>query len=136
MKILYKGKDGGINSNVTGYWLIEIKSLFSIVLLRFDKGSREEFHNHAFSALSWVLKGRLKEELLLSNKGNYLNPSIYPVYTSKKCFHRVHGIADSTWVLSFRGSWNKRWNEYNKHTGTLTTLTNGRKLINEKDRNS
>jgi hypothetical protein len=136
VKILYKGKDGGLNSNVTGYWLIEVKSLFSVALLRFDKGSREEFHNHAFSAVSWILKGALREELLHTNKDNYLTPSVYPVYTSRKCFHRVHGLADNTWVLSIRGPWNKLWNEYNKNTGTFTTLTNGRKIVSEKDSNS
>ena len=41
MKILNIAKDGGPESNVTGYWLVESKRFFSIVLLKFDKGSRE-----------------------------------------------------------------------------------------------
>ena len=52
MKVLYKGKDGGNLSTVTGYWLIECKNLFSIVLLKFEGESREAYHTHAFGAIS------------------------------------------------------------------------------------
>lgn len=52
MKILSKSYDGGPDSGVDGYWLIEIKSWFSIVLLHFNPGTREAFHNHAFNALT------------------------------------------------------------------------------------
>ena len=129
MKWFFKSKDGGPDSNVTGYWLIECKSLFSIVLLRFDHGSREEFHNHAFNAVSWVLSGFIREELKDENYDNWLTPSIYPIITSRKRFHRVQGIAPKTWVISFRGPWNKYWNEYNNRTGMFTTLTNGREIV-------
>lgn len=129
MKLFYKGKDGGPESKVTGYWLVEIKALFSIVLLKFERGSREMYHNHAFSALSWVLRGELKEEVLESNIPKYLSFSFLPIYTSRLRFHLVTGMADSTWVLSIRGPWNKNWREYNPKTGTFTTLTNGRKII-------
>ena len=57
MKLFHKSHDGGKNSGVTGYWLIEWKSGFSIVVLRFSKGTREAFHSHAFNALTWWLKG-------------------------------------------------------------------------------
>lgn len=133
MKWFFKAKDGGPESNVTGYWLVECKSLFSIVLLRFDEGGREAFHNHAFSAISWVLSGLIREELLETNYDNWLDASIKPIYTSRKRFHRVQGIAAKTWVLSFRGPWNKYWKEYNHKTGMFTTLTNGRKIINEQN---
>ena len=59
MKLFHKSKDGGPDSNVTGYWLIEWKKAFSVVLLRFDAGTREAYHNHAFNAISWILKGEL-----------------------------------------------------------------------------
>lgn len=129
MKIFSKSKDGGPVSNVTGYWLIECKSLFSIVLLRFDKGTRNAYHNHAFDAVSWVLSGNMYEEVLHSDIGINLKPSIIPIYTSRERFHKVHGIAERTWVLSFRGPWTKYWKEYS-NTG-FTTLTNGRKVVNE-----
>mgnify|MGYP001575993171 CR=1 FL=1 len=58
MKLFYYGKDGGPESHVWGFWLIEAKSLFSIVLLRFENGTREAYHSHAFNSLSWVLRGR------------------------------------------------------------------------------
>lgn len=129
MKIFHKSKDGGKESNVTGYWLIESKSLFSIVLLRFDKGSREAFHNHAFNAVSWVLSGSLTEFWKVDKKRVIvlgMDPSIVPVYTSRERMHQVHGTADTTWVLSFRGPWSKTWKEYLPKEDKEITLTNGR----------
>ena len=49
MKLFKYMKDGGPESTVWGYFLIEIKSLFTIVLLHFKNGSREAYHNHAFN---------------------------------------------------------------------------------------
>lgn len=50
MKILKRGHDGGKDLSVTGYWLIECKPLFSVVFLKFNKGSHLTFHSHAFNA--------------------------------------------------------------------------------------
>lgn len=136
MKLFFKSKDGGPDSNVTGYWLIESKKYFSIVLLRFSYGSREAYHNHAFNALSWILSGALFEQLVPTNNntGNYLIPSIKPVVTKRDRFHKVRGLVYSSWVLSFRGPWSKTWQEYSNKTG-YTTLTNGRKLVDEYSNN-
>jgi hypothetical protein len=135
MKFFFKSKDGGPDSNVTGYWLFESKRFGSIVLLRFDRGSREAFHNHAFNAVSWVLKGYLVEEvkensILGINLYNLL-PSFKPLYTARDRMHKVYGIARRTWVLSFRGPWNKTWKEYLPKEGREITLTNGRKEVVE-----
>jgi 8-oxo-dGTP diphosphatase len=62
MRFLEKTKDGGPESPVIGYFLIEIKSLFSIVLLHFG-GTREAFHSHAFNAVTLWLKGRVLEQV-------------------------------------------------------------------------
>ena len=97
MKILFKSKDEGSDSNVTGYWLIESKTFFSIALLCFDKGSREDFHNHAFNAISWILCGKLNERIRYGNQGYtdiILNPSLKPIYTSKDRVHKVTGLAE------------------------------------------
>ena len=134
MNLFFKSKDGGPESNVTGYWLIEWKKLFSVAILRFDKGSREAFHNHAFTALSWVLKGSLMEERTRGTK-NYLTASWVPILTRRSRLHKVHGLVDRTWVLTFRGPWHSCWVEYNKDTGKFTTLTNGRKILNENSNN-
>jgi hypothetical protein len=109
MKLLQKGKDGGPESLVTGYWLIEIKSLFSIVLLRFEHGSREAFHSHVFNCFSWVLSGGLREEHLGSNI-EYHFPSLKPFCTYRDTFHKVSS-AGRSWVLSFRGPWAATWEE-------------------------
>lgn len=128
MRLFFKSKDGGPNSNVIGYWLIEAKHIFSIVLLRFDKGSREAYHDHAFNSWSWVLSGGLLEETLKGPKKSLI-PSISPIYVSRNRFHKVHGITEKTWVLSFRGPWKEYWHEYTDKG--YTTLTNGRKIVNE-----
>jgi hypothetical protein len=131
MKWFFKSKDGGPESNVTGYWLFECKSVFSIVLLRFDKGSREKYHNHAFHAVSWILSGSLKEKVLHKYHAHIekLYPSILPIFTSRNRLHKVFGVAEKTWVLSFRGPWTTYWKEYSTETGKFTTLTNGRKIV-------
>ena len=41
MKFFGFGSDGGENSGVTGFWLFEIKSLFSIAILKFAKGTKK-----------------------------------------------------------------------------------------------
>jgi hypothetical protein len=88
VRFLSKAKDGGPKSTVTGYWLCEIKSLFSIVLLKFEDGSRDEFHDHAFNSLNWVLKGKVVEQIIDTSVHTYL-PSIKPVVTLRNRFHRV-----------------------------------------------
>ena len=128
MKILHIAKDGGKESNVTGYWLIEAKSLFSIVLLRFSKGSREAYHTHAFNAISWVLKGEM-HEYLVTNKVIKMKPSLLPIYTSRDRMHQVLGVADNTWALSFRGPWVDTWKEYLPKLKRYITLTHGRNIV-------
>ncbi len=133
MKLFFKSKDGGNESNVTGYWLIEAKSLFSIVLLRFDKGSREAYHNHAFNAVSWVVSGAMVEHLKPEEGGKIpaiiLAPSFMLVFTSRERMHRVFGVADNTWVVSFRGPWTKTWKEWFHKEDKEITLTDGRKVV-------
>jgi hypothetical protein len=128
MKICRKAKDGGPDSNVTGYWLIEWKTVFSIVLLRFSEGSREAYHTHAFDAVSWIIKGEMHEYSLLPETKTVLKPSILPIFTPKKRLHKVYGVAKNTWALSFRGPWSKYWYEYFDN-GKVVTLTHGRKIV-------
>ncbi len=130
MKFFSKVKDGGPESKVHAYFLAEVKSLFSIALLRFDRGSREAFHTHAFDCISWVLKGKLSEELKKEGpRFRLYPPSLLPVITRRETFHKVKGLADRTWVLTFRGPWAKTWKEYLPNEARSVTLTHGRKDI-------
>jgi len=132
MKWFFKGKDGGPASNVTGYWLFESKRFGSVVLLKFNRGSREAFHTHAFNALSWVFWGEIAEQLQTSDSNDpmyNMKASFKPVYTSRDRFHRVFGLTDKTWVLSFRGPWVKTWKEYFPVQNKYITLTHGRKRV-------
>lgn len=131
MKLLSKAKDGGPESPVDGYFLIEIKSLFSIALLKFNKGRREAYHTHAFDALTWFLKGDLIEERDDARHLQY-KKSLWPKFTSKNNNHRVRAVKDS-WCLTVRGPWSKTWTETNKNEKTLTTFGWGRKIIKKEN---
>lgn len=127
MKFFHYGKDGGPESTVHGFWFIEIKSLFSIAILRFSKGSRDHYHSHAFNCWSWVLKGRLREEHIDGREASY-KPSIKPVATYRSTFHRVLSEGVS-WVFTVRGPWDKIWMEYNPANSTYIRLAEGRKEV-------
>lgn len=128
MKVFSWCKDGGLDSTVSGLFVIEIKSLFSIVLLRFSDGSREAYHSHAFNCWSWVLCGKLIE--------NHLSGQINPLPrtwrerllgfgTYRTTYHKVVSVG-TTWVLSFRGPWIGHWDEYLETEHRSRTLTYGR----------
>lgn len=127
MKIFKRCKDGGPESTVTAYVLFEIKWLASVMLLRFDNGSRDAYHNHAFNAVSWLLRGELHESNLYSPSRGYI-PSIRPIVTKRSTFHKVSSLGRS-WALTFRGPWSKTWREYDLYRGRYTTLTHGRKVV-------
>lgn len=126
MKIFKSSHDGGKDSGVTGFWIIECKSLFSIVILRFSKGSREAYHSHAFNALTWWLKGEVNEEFENGQITKNWKPSIIPKLTKRNNFHRVVALKTS-WAISFRGKWKNTWEE--SKNGQKYTLTHGRKKI-------
>lgn len=127
MKLFHKAKDGGPASTVTGYWLIEWKRAFSVALLRFDHGSREEFHSHAFDAVSWLLSGRLREEHL-DGRVHHHHAGGRPIVTRRSTFHRV--VAEGTaWVLTFRGPWMRTWEEFDPRVSAFVLLTHGRRPI-------
>lgn len=136
MKILSKMKDGGPESRVWGYFLIEWKRLFSIVLLRFEDGSRDAYHSHAFNAVSWVLTGCLIETRYDASRDpvfglfwpNVFRPSFRPVFTGRDNMHKVRSVG-RTWVLSFRGPWRDTWEEMTPE-GRIV-LTHGRREVDE-----
>jgi len=131
MKILEWSKDGGKKSKVWGLFLIEWKAFFSIVILRFDNGTREAYHSHAFNAVSWVISGELIEnriqgfihdEQLIDV--SVFTPSLKPVVTTRNNLHKVQSKG-VTWVLSFRGSWVDHWYEVNEF-GRPILMSHGR----------
>ena len=109
MRILSLSKDGGPDSPVDGFFLIEIKSMFSIVLLRFNEGGREAFHTHAFNALTWFIAGDLEEEDY-DGHFHFYSRSLFPKYTPRSKNHRVWANRTS-WAISIRGPWTKSWTE-------------------------
>jgi hypothetical protein len=127
MKILRGGKDGGTESRVW-CWGFESKSMFSVLLLKFGEGSREAYHTHAFNAISWVLRGALMERY--KGGAHYFHePRLKPVITRRETFHKVSGLAPSTWVLTLRGPWVDQWREFLPALRKYVTLTHGRKEV-------
>ena len=118
--------DGGENSNVTGYWVVEIKKLFSVVLLKFEPGHRENYHSHAFNALTIWLKGKVLEERRDVNKNTEYRAGQIK-YTPRENIHKIH-CEKTAWALCFRGPWHDYWEEYGLNK--IYTLTHGRKIVN------
>ena len=135
MRFFQKTKDGGKDSPVDGYFLVEVKGLFSIALLKFNKGRRESFHTHAFNAYTWFLHGELYEEELKGDSITYTKykKSLIPKMTPKDNNHRVKAQKDS-WCFTVRGPWDDTWTEDNLNTNTKTTFTHGRKIISKEPR--
>jgi hypothetical protein len=128
VKFLSSAKDGGPKSTVTGYWFLELKKLFSIVLLKFEDGSRDEYHDHAFTSWNWVLKGEVVEEFRDPSLNVTYRPSWRPVKTARTRMHRVRSKG-TTWVFSIRGPWSDQWREFDPKTKEFVTLTHGRKAV-------
>lgn len=139
MKFFQKAPDGGKDSGVTGFFIVEIKPLFSIVLLHFRNGSREAYHSHAFNAVTLWLKGRVIEHRLLNgwfvwNFSERFQPQVESTeyragqfkFTGRSNTHKVESIGES-WALSFRGPWKDTWREFK--AGRFITLTHGRKVV-------
>lgn len=127
MKILCKSKDGGSESSVDAYWLIEWKGVFSIALLRFGGRSRDAYHDHAFNSVSWLLSGQLREHFKHAMYERIYRPSLWPILTRRSTYHLVDSIGVS-WVLTFRGPWSQTWHETDFQERE-TTLTHGRKVV-------
>lgn len=127
MKLLAYGKDGGKESPVSGYWLIEAKRLLSVVLLHFGNGTRDAYHDHAFSSISWLLSGELVERHLDGHVDTY-RPSLKPIITRTNTFHQVESVGPS-WVFSVRGPWQEQWHEFRLRSQKTVTLTSGRREV-------
>ena len=126
MKFFKKSYDGGPDSGVTGYWLVEIKPLFSIVLLKFNKGTRDAYHSHAFDAVTLWLKGSvLEHDVYFPDKPDTWKAGDLK-FTPRNKIHMVEALTD-TWALSFRGPWRDFWYEYKD--GKIIELTHGRKVV-------
>lgn len=128
MRFLYRGKDGGKDSTVWGFWLFEIKWLGSLVFLCFEHGTREAYHDHAFNAVSWLLSGNLIEKHRGSGLLTEYRPSLKPIVTRRSTFHKVRSYGRS-WVVSFRGPWKPTWHEWLYEQDREVTLTHGRKEV-------
>lgn len=126
IRLFHKAKDGGPESKVDGYWLIEAKGWFSIALLRFGEGSRDAYHSHAFDAVSWLLTGGLDEHVKGEECSRLYGPGSAHQDSAGACPQGL-GICSNNWVLTFRGPWLPTWTE--TVAGKETVLTQGRVVV-------
>lgn len=126
MKFMQFTKDGGPESHVTGFFFIEIKSLFSVVLLQFKRGTREAFHSHAFNALTLWLEAMVYEEF--PNGTSKYWHGLQLKKTPRGLMHRVRALVNS-YAISFRGPWKDTWEEYLPEENKTIVLTHGRKVV-------
>jgi hypothetical protein len=125
MKLFSWAKDGGPESPVDAFFIIESKRFGSIVLLRFNAGGREAYHTHAFNALTWFITGDMVEQDIDGVLYTYKR-SMFPKYTAKTKNHRVRAYRTS-YCVSIRGPWASTWTE---DTDTHhTVLTHGRQIV-------
>jgi hypothetical protein len=124
-RLFFIKSDGGPESGVRAYLLVEWKLFFSIGLLHFRNGSRKNFHSHAFNAISWFIWGSVTEEHLKGDSKEF-RASLIPKITKRDCFHRVISHGD-TWCVTIRGPWTPTWWEYRPDTNVFVELTHGRK---------
>lgn len=125
MRILSRAKDGGPESPVDAFFLFEIKTIGSVALLRFNRGSREAFHTHAFHALTWFIWGDMVEEDIDGTLRAYRH-SLLPKFTPRSKNHRVRAYRTS-WCFTVRGPWAGTWTE--TCNGVTTRLTHGRRKV-------
>lgn len=134
MKFLQWSKDGGPESNVEGFFIIEIKWLFSIAILRFNEGMREDFHSHDFNAVTLPISGDMEEQSLGEHSTWRTETEVKPYVnwkwklTRKTKIHRVK-VNKTGYCLTLRGKWGKTWWEYNRKTHELKLLGHGRKIL-------
>lgn len=128
MKFFKRMRDGGPESPVVGYFLIEIKSLFSVVLLHFG-GTREAFHSHAFNAITLWLRGGVEEVIKTADGYEKISWKAGQLkVTLRDTMHKVLP-GGGAWAISFRGPWAKTWREYLPEENRFVTLTHGRKIV-------
>lgn len=127
MRFFSRAKDGGPESTVDAYFLVEIKSLFSIALLRFGPGGRDVYHSHAFNAFTWYLFGGPLWELIYEGRAKIYKHCLIPKLTKRSDIHKVKCMSRSAWCLTIRGPWSNTWVEV--RDGEKVTLTHGRKEL-------
>lgn len=124
--LIWNKKDGGDKSTVWAY-LLEFKNLFSIGVLRFEHGTREAYHSHAFNCWNAVLKGNGLLEKFIDGQPSRLHRRWRPFVVKRDDFHQVRS-AGRNWLFTVRGPWSKDWKERDE-IGTTHKLGWGRQVI-------
>ena len=85
-----------------------ISNVVIVALLKFNKGSRENFHSHAFNAFTWFLFGDMMEERFIGKSGQQpiiehtrYKFGLKPKFTSKENLHLL--LRHKTSWSSIRG---------------------------------
>lgn len=119
------------------YTIFEIKRLFSVYLHVFNTIEQDRFHTHAFSGVSFLLKGGYEEEVKETDgsfKKKWIGRGIRYIPHSHN--HRLLTSTTNSVSLLFAGPWRKTWTEEFPSTpenpGIVRVLGWGRKEITRK----
>lgn len=121
----------GMVQGSSEYVLLEIKSMFSIIVTHLAPNGTTALHSHAFNALTIWLKGWAFEEKVdeySSTSLKELNPGSVKL-TRRSNMHRIISGTEGAWFITFRGPWKDTWQE--ERNNKLVTLTHGRKEVED-----
>lgn len=106
------------------YVLIEIKSLFSIILTHLGSNGTTACHSHAFNAITvWLYGGAME---LKNGVWKAMQAGVIK-YTRRSDYHKLYTLFKGSWFLTFRGPWKDTWQE--ERNGKMITLTHERKEV-------
>jgi hypothetical protein len=128
-RFFFSKSDGGVESGVTAYCFFEWKIFFSIGILHFNPGSREDFHNHAFNAITFWISGSVVEEKFKNPISKVFSAGFRPKYTPRSNFHRIIAQNNGAYALTIRGPWLDYW--YEVKNNDIRILTHGRRILNK-----
>jgi hypothetical protein len=130
------------NGPVIVYTLFEFKKFGGILFHNFKTIEQDRYHDHAFSAIAFLLWGGYEEEQLIPYtdlegrpaaiiKYNIVNQWLKPRWIPRKYMHRILKAQPNTWTVLFFGPWKATWREYFPILYTTKVYSWGRKVIKE-----
>lgn len=117
--------------DINRFVFIEIKYLFSIYLNIFNTIEQDRYHNHAFNAVSIMMRGWYYEyEMTPRIEWPNLIRSLSVRFIPRDYVHKIGRSSPNAISITLAGPWAKTWTEIFEN-GNKKTLTWGRKVINQ-----
>lgn len=111
--------------NIRRFTIIEVKYLGGIVVNIFNTEDQDRFHSHAFSALSWMVKGHYYEDVVVEGKRVITKKIEKSRFIPRNYIHKITKSSPNAMSITFEGPWESTWNEYFDN-GRIKTYSWGR----------